>query len=142
MKAYYTALYTYFSATTGGAHNDFYDAIGGRLYQFEAPDDAEYPYCVYSHVSDFQIDTFSADIDNIIIQFSIYSEKSSKQELLDTMTYLKSALNDCNLTISGGYVITFFWLNDSILVDEVNTPAGIQEISIFTCDFSSVFQRI
>lgn len=142
MKNFYISLYTYFSQTTDAVHNDFFNDVGGRMYQFEAPDDAEYPYCVYKHISDYQIDTFTSDIDNIIIQFSVYSEKSSKQEILNTMTHLKDLFTDCGLTVSNGYVIYFYWVNDSIIIEEVNTPSGIQEISHFTCDFNTVFERI
>lgn len=141
MKNFYTALMTYFNIETAGIHNDFYNDIGGRLYQGEAPEKAEYPYCVYLHIVDTQIDTFKNKMDDIIIQFSIFSDKSSSTEVHDAMTHLKSLFDDCVLTISNGTLVYFFHIADGLEREEIITPSGEQAIWHFHCDYSAIFER-
>lgn len=136
MKLFYTALVAKFNVT-----NDFKTDIGGRLYQWEAPEHATYPYCVFKHINDNQIDTFKNDMDDIIIQFSIYSEKSSSTEVHDAMTHLKALFNDCCFTVSGGTVVSFYRLNDGLEHEEVTTKSGIQKVWHYHIDYNAVFER-
>lgn len=141
MKNFYTALMTYFNATTAGSHNTFWNDIGGRLYQGIAPARAEYPYCVFTHVISTQIDTFKNDIDNIVIQFSIFSDKSCA-DVLDNMTHLKSLFDDCSLTITGGMLVSFYHLIDGLTSEEVTTTTpGVQNIWHYHVDYNAVFER-
>jgi hypothetical protein len=141
MKNFYIALMTYFNTETAEAHNSFYDDIGGRLFQGDAPDGTAYPYCVFMHIVDTQIDTFKNKMDDIIIQFSIFSEQSSSVEVHDAMTHLKSLLDDCELSISGGDLVSFFRITDGLQREEVTTPSGEQMIWHFHCDYHAVFER-
>jgi len=143
VRNFYTALHTYFNQTSGGVHNDFWNDIGGRLYHGEAevPDSAELPYCVLLHVVDTQVDTFKNKLDEIVIQFSIFSDKTSPVEIHDTMTHLKALFNDCSLTIVGGKLVHFFWLSDGLVREDVETPAGIKGIWHFHCDYTAVLER-
>lgn len=137
MKIFYTALMTYFNVS-----NNFYDAIGGRLYQEEAPEHTVYPYAVFKHINDNQIDTFDSEIDDIIIQFSIYSEKSSSVEIHGAMTYLKALFNDCAFTVANGTVVCFYRLNDGLQREEVTTTkSGVQKVWHYHIDYNVVFER-
>lgn len=137
MKNFYTALMTKFNL--GG---DFYDDIGGRMYQGEAPERATYPYCVFSHISNTQEDVFKNKIDDIVIQFSIFSEKSSSTEVHDAMTDLKAMFDDCILTVSGGTVICLYRLSDGPLMrQEVTTQSGVQMIWHYPVDYNVIFER-
>ena len=50
------------------------------LYNTEADDDADYPYCVFSQIDDTPDFTFTEDFEDVLIQFVLYSdEKSSVQ---------------------------------------------------------------
>ncbi len=140
MKNFYTALVTYFNLETDGAHNSFYNDIGGRLFNSEAPEGTEYPYCIFHHIVDTQIDTFDSYIDNIIIQFSIFSNKSSSVEVHDAMSHLKNLFNDCSLAISGGTMVSFYRTSDGLEREEVITQ-GEQAIWHFHCDYNAVFER-
>jgi len=141
MKNFYTALMTKFNATVAGSHNTFWTAVGGRLYQGIAPQGTPYPYAVFGHVNDNQIDTFSNKMDDVIIQFSIFSDKSSSADIHDAMTYLKALFDDCSLTVSGGTLVSFNRLNDGLEPDEVDTLSGIQIIWHFHVDYRAVFER-
>jgi len=149
MKNFYTALMTYFNAETAGVHNDFYNDINGQLYHGEAIKGAEYPYCVYLHVVDTQIDTFKNKMDNIIIQFSIFSKQSSPVEVYDAMSHLKSLFDDCVLSISGGTLVSFYRITDGLQKEEATTTSGEQIITTsgeqgiwhFHCDYNAIFER-
>jgi hypothetical protein len=143
LKNFYTALQAYFNKTTGAVHNDFWNDIGGHLYHGEAeiPDGAEFPYCVLLHVVDTQVDTFKSKLDEIVIQFSIFSDKTSPVEVHDAMTDLKALFNDCSLTIAGSKLVQFSWLSDGLIRDEVTTPAGVQAVWHFHCDFLVILER-
>jgi len=121
--------------------NDFKTDIGGRLYQGQAPEHATYPYAVFKHINDNQIDDFKNEIDDIIIQFSIYSEKSSSQEVHDAMTHLKALFNDCCFSVSGGTVVSFYRLNDGLDPEEVTTKTGVQRVWHYHIDYNVVFER-
>lgn len=143
MKIFYKALMSKFNALIAGANNEFYTAIGGRLFQEEAPEGTIYPYAVFKHINNNQIDTFKNKMDNIIIQFSIFSEKSSSTEIHDAMTHLKALFDDCRLSISNGSLIYFYRLNDGLQREknEIVTESGIQRIWHFHCDYNVVFER-
>lgn len=141
MKNFYTALMTKFNATVGGSHNSFWNDIGGRFFQRIAPDSTEYPYCIFMHVNDNQIDNFKTKMDDIIIQFSIFSDKVSPVEVHDAMTHLKSLFDDCVLTVSGGTCVMFSRLNDGLMTEEVTTSSGEQTVWHFHADYCAVFER-
>lgn len=106
MKNLTTALYTLFSATVAGAHNSFYTAIGGRLYDTMAPDGAEMPCAAYMIISDTDDDSFSENLREVYIQFSLFSNSPSSGEVKDMETYLATMLKDKIFTVTGWDVIT------------------------------------
>ncbi len=141
MKNFYTALQTKFNALTAGAHNSFWTAIGGRLYQGEADDDAEYPYSVFLHVVGAQEDTFKNDIDEVLIQFSIFSDNKSSVEVHDAMTALKALFDDVSLTVTGGTVVQFVRQQDGLQREDVTTKSGAQRVWHYHVDYRIVLER-
>ena len=136
MKLFYTALMTYFNVA-----NDFKTAIGGRLYQEEAPERATYPYCVFDSIVNTQDDKFGVYIDDIIIQFSIFSEKASSSEVHDAMTDLKALFNDGVFTVTGGTVVCFYRLSSGLERQEITTTSGVQKVWHYHIDYNAIFQR-
>jgi hypothetical protein len=104
MKALYTAIYTLFTATSGGppaVHNSFYTAIGGRLYFTEAPQAATFPYCVYSMISNTPEYFFNDELyEEFLIQFSLFDQDNSASDIGTNMGYLKSLFDDCSITVA------------------------------------------
>lgn len=141
MKNFYTALTTKFNALTAGAHNSFWTSVNGQLYEGEADKDAVYPYAVFLHVSGVQADTFKNDVDEILIQFSIFSDKSGATEVHDAMTNLKSLFDDVSLTVTGGTVVQFVRQQDGLQREDVDTPSGAQRVWHYHVDYRVIFER-
>ena len=105
MKELFTGIMTYFNADDT---DDFYVAITGRLYSYEAPQPTTYPYAVFFMVSDVPDWLFGAEVqENIPIQFNLFSDKNSGVEINDMYTHLKARFDNCALTVSGYRHIEF-----------------------------------
>lgn len=90
MRSLMQSIYARFTALP---HNDLWAAIGGRLFDTEAPERAAMPYVVMTLVSD--VTTPFAD--RAEIQFSIVSNKPSADELERIRTALVALFDDCDL---------------------------------------------
>ena len=80
MNEFFKSIYTHFTELIEAVHNDFYIGIGGRLYYGYAKQECAKPYAVFFGVSSVPNDTFSEIIDDISIQFNIYSDLRSFTE--------------------------------------------------------------
>jgi hypothetical protein len=109
-------------------------AIGGRLFDTQAPEGAELPYVVYYLVTDTQADTFKDRLDDVLIQFSIFSEESSSTEVKDLYGYLKTLYDDCALTVAARTVV---WMV------RVRMSMTLEDNEIWHCDvdYSVIEQR-
>jgi len=93
MSALRTAIMTPFVSGT-----DLYDAIEGRMYYARAPKETEEPYVVFSIPNRLPEDTFSASIDNVTIQFSIFAATADDADDITTdclALYDNTDLGDC-----------------------------------------------
>jgi hypothetical protein len=101
MKPFWTGLYTYFSAVDGsGTHNSFYTSIGGRMFNGRAPDGVEFPYCVFTLISAVPTYTWGFTIENLSIDFDIFSSTNSTTEIEDIATNLRALFDDCYFTVA------------------------------------------
>ena len=100
MNALRTGIFSLFTASS-----DFYTDIGGRLFYSMAPDGAELPYAVYFFVSDVDEDTFTENMKEVYVQFSLYSGASSPAEILDMDTHLAALFKDKVFTATGWTVV-------------------------------------
>lgn len=99
MKALSVALYSLFTAAPTG---DFYAAVAGQLYPGEAPQGAAaFPYVVYQVVAGSPTMTFSDTQEDVLIQFSIFSQGASKAAALDIYEKLKGWLDGAALAVTG-----------------------------------------
>lgn len=129
MKAVTTAIFSKFS---GSALDT---AIGGRLYEEEAPYGAEYPYATYGNVSNVPDNVFAKHGEEMRFQFNLFSAASSSGEVKDLFGYLKALYDDCDLSITGQ---THIWMRreyDSYSKEELTTPAGTQSVWHFIIDY-------
>ena len=116
MKVLFQAIYTLFST-----ENDFNTAMGGRLYLYHADqENATFPYCVYSKPVGVSNYTFVEDQEEILVQFSIFSNKNSANEIETAFEYLKSLFDDCTLTVSGWNFIFMHRAADRLIRDNGN----------------------
>ena len=131
-----TALMTHFTEAPGGVHNDFYDYIGGRLFLDRAPEGAEFPYVVFSIVADTPDNTFTDALDDVLIQFSLYSTSSSATEMTTMYNDLKSLFDDCTFTLSPGTLLSMERVNLTTMVDDITTPSGTVGLKHWAVDYN------
>lgn len=135
MKQLTTAI---FGKLAGSALNT---AIGGRLFKGRAPEATVYPYAVFYLVSDTPADTFTDKIDNVLVQFSLFSETPSSSEVEDLYTHLKTLYDDCSLTVAGRTVIWMVRENAMLMVEDDTTPAGAGQVWHYAVDYNIIEQR-
>jgi hypothetical protein len=93
------AIISKFTEIIGGNHNSLHVAIGGRMFNEGAPIGTQSPFISFHEVSDIYEPTFEEDLENILIQFNIYS--NTIPELNTLFGYLKNLYDKCSLTVSG-----------------------------------------
>lgn len=122
MKALSTGIFTKF---TGSALST---ALGGRMYKQRAPENTTYPYCVYYIIVSTPDNTFTENLEDVLVQFSLFSSASSSDEigtLLDTLTAL---YDDCTLTITGATPVYMQRANITPTVEDHVTTSGTVEV--------------
>jgi len=99
MQVLFEGIYEEFTGSTGAG--SLYVELGGRLHFTEAPQGQTYPYGVYHLISDVPSWTFDADMENYLIQFNLYSEKSSSTNINTAFLALTNLYDWCKLDIDG-----------------------------------------
>ena len=85
MKDLFKAIYAKFTGSTGA---DLYANLTGGLHNTQAPQDTDYPYAVFYLISGIPHWTFDNTMENVIIQFTIYDDNSSVENVSDLYGYL------------------------------------------------------
>jgi len=75
--------------------------LSGRLYFMQAPQTAVFPYCVYSPISDMYEYNFTADFENIVVQFSIFSTDENAVNIESYFGHLKDLYDWGVLSVTG-----------------------------------------
>jgi len=83
MQTLFEAIYTRFTGDTDLAAN------ASNIYNTKAPADAVYPYIVFSLVSDVQDFDSTNVLEDVLIQFNIFSNERSPAEVCALFEYLK-----------------------------------------------------
>jgi len=96
--------------------------IGGRFYLNEAPQNVAYPYVVYQIISEFPDEYFAdtADLEEISITMDIFSEKASGVECNNLYENLKTAFDNCELTVSGYTHVSMTRVGAALIRDPSN----------------------
>lgn len=129
MDKYLTAIMT---KTTGSA---FSTAVGGRIYLDDAPDKATFPYCVYFIVSAVPNDTFSEKLDDILIQFDLYSMSKGATEITGLYNKLTSLFDGCSLTVTDALSLSFSRENLLTSVEDMTTTTGTAGVKHWSVDY-------
>lgn len=100
MEAILNGIYGKFSDTP---HNDLYNAVSGRLYFAEAPQDKPtFPYVVYFLMPSSPEHASGSYLrENITIQMSIFSKTFNQGEVCDIYDKQKALFDECDLTVTG-----------------------------------------
>jgi hypothetical protein len=115
--------------------------VGGRVYLDQAPDGAELPYIVFFIVSDVPEDTFKNYLDEILIQFSLFSSSSGATEITTMYSHLKSLFDDAALSITGNTHIWMVRQNLTTMIESVTTAATEQSIRHWAVDYSIMVEK-
>jgi hypothetical protein len=129
------AIYTKFTATTGGANNSFWTAVNGRFYEDEAPEGCPFPYAVYSIIFAPKERTFSEVYTNARIQLSIYSSNMDSSEIKDAYYKAGALFDECSLSITGSKLVWMREQNLNCIIEEHTTPSGTQAVRAYHIDF-------
>ena len=95
MKELFTGIYSKYSG------NEALKAVITGFYFTEAPQDAVMPYVVYNLVSNVPDWTFTEDMENSLLQFSIFDDSSSSTTINTIYEKLTALFDWCVLTIEG-----------------------------------------
>ncbi len=120
MDALRLGLMTLFNA--GG---DFYNDIPGRLFYGDAPEGtnlSEGPYAIFFYVSDVDEDTFTENMKEVYVQFSLFSGDSSPAAILAMDTHLTAMFKDKTFAVTGWTVVIMKRVQGS---GPINVPADV-----------------
>ena len=129
MRNFTTALYT------KAAGSAFMTSIGSRFIENEADDGTEFPYAVFSVVSDVKDWQFSERFRDILLQVSIFSSASSSGEIKDIYTNLLSLYDECTFNLTSNRLLWMWRNNLTTMRDEVTTPTGTLGVWHYAVDF-------
>ena len=109
--------------------------VGGRIFADEAPDGAPFPYVIFLIISDVPDNTFTDDLHEILIQFSLYSTSSGLAEITDMYADLKALFDDCTLAITSTTFLFMKRQSMTTMFDAITTPAGEVGVRHWAADY-------
>lgn len=115
--------------------------VGSRIYLDEAPEGVVFPYVVFFIVTGSPNDTFKNKLDDVLIQFSLFSTSKGATEITTMYNNLIAILDDAVLTISG---FTHIWMirqNLMTTTDEITTPTGTATCKHWAVDYSVMVEK-
>ena len=115
--------------------------VGGRIYLDEAPQEAEYPYIIFFVVSDVPNDTFTESLDDIAIQFSLFSESQGAGEITGIYNDLIALFDNCDLSITGYSHIWMVRQNLTTMVEDITTASGLSRVKHWAVDYSIMVEK-
>jgi len=118
-----------------------YSDVGGRIYLDKADQEAIFPYIVFFIVTDVPEYTFKDNLEDILLQFSIFSTSGSIVEIATIYNDLKSLFDDCSMVITSNTLIWFVRKNLVTMMDETTTPEGTVGVKAWHVDYSILMQK-
>lgn len=110
--------------------------VGGRIYTDEAPADATFPYVVLSIISTVPEYPANKTIENILLQFSLFSTSPGLAEIGALLTALRALYDDASLTITDSTLVYCIRESFGAFTLEAATPSGTTTIRQWTQDYS------
>jgi hypothetical protein len=137
MRFLTTALWNSFIAQPGGVNNDFYNDIGGRFFEDEAPAGAEFPFAVFQVVTSAPERTFTEYFRETLLQISLFSllQNPVPGEIKDMYDHQKALFDEKPLNITGNTLLWMREKNLTTLVDEITTPSGTVGVKHWAVDY-------
>ena len=127
------------SRITTGPSN-FYNDIGGRAYLDQAPEDRQFPDCIFLIVADIPDNSFQKYGEEVSIQFSLFSASSSASEITTMYTDLKALFDDVKLTVTSSTMVIMKRERLVTFLDDIVTTSGTQRVKVWNVDYSITIQ--
>ena len=128
MTELFAAIITHYSS------DPLKDSLTGGLWNTEAPQDVVFPYGVFQLISDVPEWTFSENLENILIQFNIFSDKSNPVETCALFELLKKAFDFLDLPIDNYETVS--------LVRENAILTRVESVWQYNVTYRIVIQKI
>jgi len=127
MQVLFTGLWNKYNGNTA-----LKAAVTG-MYLTEAPQGTVYPYITYYLISNVADWTYTEDMENSLIQFSIFDNSSSSVKILDIFEKLKTCYDWVTLTVTG--------YNSIYVKREFNILTRVNDIWNLSCQYRIELQR-
>ncbi len=114
--------------------------VGDRVYLDQAPDGCEFPYIVFFIISDVPANTFTESLEDILVQFSIFSASPGATEITTIYNDPKTLFDNCALIITGDTHISMIRQNLTTMVDDIVTSMGTVGVRHWAVDYSIMIQ--
>jgi len=108
MKDLFESIYTRYQATG-------LTTLLSAFYNTEAPEDAVFPYGIFSLVSDTPDWTFSENFENCLIQFDLFSKTVNAVEVCSLYEFLKDAFDFQDLFINNHITVSMVRENSNLI---------------------------
>jgi len=130
MKALLTAIYTRYTATP---HNSLYTALyvsaaRGGLYPDNAPQGADFPFCVYGVHNRLWEPEMDDEHELITVYFNVYS-RTGPANALDLAGYVTALFDEAAITVSG-YGVLYFTRDTMIPLHDIGNDPPIYGYAI------------
>jgi hypothetical protein len=116
--------------------------VGGRIFCDEAPDGTEFPYVVFFNVTKMQVDTFKDKLDDVTVQFSLFSISRSLAEITTIYSHLKDLFDWQLIDISGDTCVWVVRQNLVTMFDDITTSSGTVGLRHWAVDYSIMVQSL
>jgi hypothetical protein len=137
IKNLFIAIYGRFTTVTNYLNTD----VAGRMYKDIAEQGADFPYIVFEMISDVPDDTFTEDIAEVYIQFSLFSNTGDSTEIENMYSHLKELYDDCVIAPTGSYFINMSRVNTTKIDSAVTTESGESYIHGRAVDYLVTIQK-
>jgi hypothetical protein len=127
------------SRITTGPSN-FYNDIGGRFYLDQAPEDRQFPDCIFLIVADIPDNSFQKYGEEVSIQFSLFSASSSASEITTMYKDLKALFDDVKLTVTSNTMVIMKRERLVTFMEDIVTTSGTQRVKVWNVDYSITIQ--
>jgi hypothetical protein len=113
-----------------------YADVAGRVFLDEAPEGTQFPYVVVSIVSGTPDDTFTEKLDEVFIQFDLFSTSKSVSEIADMYADLKTLYDGTTLTITGDTCLWCERVSLVTMVENITSKEGTETVKHWAVDYS------
>lgn len=110
--------------------------VGGRIYFEQAPEGATLPYIVFYITSSNPADTFTEEVTDTYIQFSLFSNSTGVSEISTMYANLRTLFDDAILSVTSNTSLRCEWQILTTMVDDGTTTVdGNKGIKLWSADY-------